>query len=154
MFNAFYNINTKINSRVLLLRQIYLARATRRSHWVLTSWSSHSTLTRSRENTASIPPRIRIPRVWSNHTHTQQSQLWATAGIRWRPKWSREHSLNKQWVTVRTSNFTAEDPALYSQSAFMFRIRMTSSVVMWSEFLATVSEVPGSIPGATRFSDK
>jgi hypothetical protein len=26
------------------------------------------------------------------------------------------------------------------------------SVVQWSEFLATVAEVPGSIPGATKFS--
>ena len=27
----------------------------------------------------------------------------------------------------------------------------TASVVEWSEFLATDTEVPGSIPGATRF---
>jgi hypothetical protein len=27
-------------------------------------------------------------------------------------------------------------------------------VVLWSEFLATDSEVPGSIPGPTRFSEK
>jgi hypothetical protein len=31
---------------------------------------------------------------------------------------------------------------------------MTASVVLWSEFLATDPEVPGSIPGATRFSEK
>jgi hypothetical protein len=31
---------------------------------------------------------------------------------------------------------------------------MTASVVYWSEFLATDPEVPGSIPGATRFSKK
>ena len=30
---------------------------------------------------------------------------------------------------------------------------MTASVVYWSEFLATDTEVPGSIPGATRFSE-
>jgi hypothetical protein len=30
----------------------------------------------------------------------------------------------------------------------------TASVVLWSEFLATDPEVPGSIPGATRFSEK
>jgi hypothetical protein len=30
---------------------------------------------------------------------------------------------------------------------------MTASVVYWSEFLATDPEVPGSIPGATRFSE-
>ena len=29
----------------------------------------------------------------------------------------------------------------------------TASVVWWSEFLATDTEVPGSIPGATRFSE-
>jgi hypothetical protein len=31
---------------------------------------------------------------------------------------------------------------------------MTASVVWWSEFLATDQEVPGSIPGRTRFSEK
>jgi hypothetical protein len=30
----------------------------------------------------------------------------------------------------------------------------TASVVYWSEFLATDAEVPGSIPGPTRFSEK
>jgi hypothetical protein len=30
----------------------------------------------------------------------------------------------------------------------------TASVVSWSEFVATNTEVPGSIPGATRFSEK
>ena len=29
----------------------------------------------------------------------------------------------------------------------------TASVVWWSEFLATDTEVSGSIPGATRFSE-
>jgi hypothetical protein len=29
----------------------------------------------------------------------------------------------------------------------------TASVVQWSEFLAATPEVPGSIPGATRFSE-
>jgi hypothetical protein len=31
---------------------------------------------------------------------------------------------------------------------------MTASVILWSEFLATDPEVPGSILGATRFSEK
>jgi hypothetical protein len=31
---------------------------------------------------------------------------------------------------------------------------LTASVVKWSEFLATDPEVSGSIPGATRFSEK
>ena len=31
---------------------------------------------------------------------------------------------------------------------------VTASVVQWSEFLATDTEVPGSIPGATRFSEQ
>ena len=31
---------------------------------------------------------------------------------------------------------------------------MTASVVQWSEFLATYTEVSGSIPGATRFSEQ
>jgi hypothetical protein len=30
----------------------------------------------------------------------------------------------------------------------------TASVVEWSEFLATDPEVPGSIPGPTKFSEK
>jgi hypothetical protein len=30
---------------------------------------------------------------------------------------------------------------------------LTSSVVQWSEFVATDPEVPGSIPSATRFSE-
>jgi hypothetical protein len=30
----------------------------------------------------------------------------------------------------------------------------TASVVWWSEFLATDPDVPGSIPGATTFSEK
>jgi hypothetical protein len=36
---------------------------------------------------------------------------------------------------------------------FVFAVNMTTSMVYWSEFLATVAEVPGSIPGATRFSE-
>jgi hypothetical protein len=31
---------------------------------------------------------------------------------------------------------------------------MTASVVLWPEFLATNLEVLGSIPGASRFSEK
>jgi hypothetical protein len=31
---------------------------------------------------------------------------------------------------------------------------MTASVVYWSQFLATDSEVSGLIPGASRFSEK
>jgi hypothetical protein len=33
-------------------------------------------------------------------------------------------------------------------------IRMIKSKVYWSEFLSTDLEVPGSIPSATRFSEK
>ena len=36
---------------------------------------------------------------------------------------------------------------------FMSEILPTASVVYWSEFLATDTEVSGSIPGATRFSE-
>jgi hypothetical protein len=36
----------------------------------------------------------------------------------------------------------------------MFCYIKTVSVVSWSEFLATDPEDPGSIPGATRFSEK
>jgi hypothetical protein len=31
---------------------------------------------------------------------------------------------------------------------------LTTSVIYWSEFLATDPKVPGLIPGATRFSEK
>jgi hypothetical protein len=31
--------------------------------------------------------------------------------------------------------------------------KQTTSVVWWSEFLAAHTEIPGSIPGATRFSE-
>jgi hypothetical protein len=34
------------------------------------------------------------------------------------------------------------------------QILETASVVWWSEFLATDPKVPGSISGATRFSEK
>ena len=37
---------------------------------------------------------------------------------------------------------------------FLYETRLTASVVQWSEFLATDTEVPGSIPGATRFSEQ
>jgi hypothetical protein len=37
---------------------------------------------------------------------------------------------------------------------FLGNICRTASVVSWLEFLATDPEVLGSIPGATRFSDK
>jgi hypothetical protein len=38
---------------------------------------------------------------------------------------------------------------------YIFKIRMcTASVVLWSEFLATDTYVPGSIPGAFTFSEK
>ena len=35
----------------------------------------------------------------------------------------------------------------------VFKQMETASVVKWSEFLATDTEVSGSIPGATRFSE-
>jgi hypothetical protein len=37
---------------------------------------------------------------------------------------------------------------------FCVKLKKTASVFKWSEFLATVPEVPGSIPDATRFSEK
>jgi hypothetical protein len=41
--------------------------------------------------------------------------------------------------------------AIYKET---LELSMTASVVWWSEFLATDPEVPGSIPGAVRFSEK
>jgi len=40
----------------------------------------------------------------------------------------------------------------YPQITIKFIVN-TASVVQWSEFLATDTEVPGSIPSATRFSE-
>jgi hypothetical protein len=34
------------------------------------------------------------------------------------------------------------------------KLTITASVVWWSQFLARDLEVPGSIPGTTRFSEK
>jgi hypothetical protein len=36
----------------------------------------------------------------------------------------------------------------------ILRVSVTASVVYWPEFLAKGPEDPGSIPGATRFSEK
>jgi hypothetical protein len=44
-------------------------------------------------------------------------------------------------------NSTANSEALY------YAILLTASVVLWSEFLAKDPEIPGTIPGATRFSE-
>jgi hypothetical protein len=44
-------------------------------------------------------------------------------------------------------------PTLLSTLQFVIH-KETASVVYWSEFLATDPEVPGSIFGATRFSEK
>jgi hypothetical protein len=47
---------------------------------------------------------------------------------------------------------------IFIKKYFLFTVgsvrRVTASVVWWSEFLATDPEVPGSIHGATRFSEK
>jgi hypothetical protein len=36
----------------------------------------------------------------------------------------------------------------------VYSIHRTASVIQWSDFLATDPEVPSSIPGATRLSEK
>jgi hypothetical protein len=41
----------------------------------------------------------------------------------------------------------------FSVAFFTVMLGVTASVVWWSEFLATYPEVPGSIPGPTRFSE-
>jgi hypothetical protein len=53
------------------------------------------------------------------------------------------------------------DKLLLKKTPFAFYVmfcdsviqRMTASVGWWSEFLSANPEVPGSIPGATRFSE-
>jgi hypothetical protein len=40
------------------------------------------------------------------------------------------------------------------QISYIYIPIKTAPVVYWSEFLATDPEVPGSIPGANRFSEK
>jgi hypothetical protein len=42
---------------------------------------------------------------------------------------------------------------LYKDYLGLVWLTPTASVVWWPEFLATDTEVPGSIPGATRFSE-
>jgi DNA topoisomerase IA len=42
---------------------------------------------------------------------------------------------------------------MYEQISVIVYFR-TASVVYWPEFLSTDLEVPGSIPGASRFSEK
>jgi hypothetical protein len=67
------------------------------------------------------------------------------------PKGGLIKQLFGQWrtwsLTIRTS---------YSARGVYISpyISVTASVVYWSEFLATDPEDPGSIPGATRFSEK
>jgi hypothetical protein len=56
-----------------------------------------------------------------------------------------------------TENYVCSSVALLitlSTISYPFTLRKTSSMVQWSEFLATYPKVPGSIPGATRFSEK
>jgi hypothetical protein len=42
---------------------------------------------------------------------------------------------------------------VHQNNFFVLSISWTASVVYWSEFLAADPEVPGSIPGAARFSE-
>jgi hypothetical protein len=51
------------------------------------------------------------------------------------------------WLIRRVLNLTVE----FIRPLYNW---LTASVVYWSEFLATDPEVAGSIPGATRFSEK
>jgi hypothetical protein len=46
------------------------------------------------------------------------------------------------------------DENLINNNFPLLEVSLTSSVIQWSEFLATDTEVPGSIPGATTFSEK
>jgi len=42
---------------------------------------------------------------------------------------------------------------LFTATGKLKRFFLTTRDFRWSEFLATDTEVPGSIPGATRFSE-
>jgi hypothetical protein len=54
------------------------------------------------------------------------------------------------WVTYKEPTSIAGQPTSYNQNCINTGI---SSVVYWSEFLAANAEVPGSIPGATKFAE-
>jgi hypothetical protein len=51
------------------------------------------------------------------------------------------------------SSMRSSDTIFIRLVLLMFKC-LTASMVKWSEFLPTDSKVPGSIPGATRFSEK
>jgi hypothetical protein len=55
-------------------------------------------------------------------------------------------ALHEEWQMLQMS-FLSAVPALTCHEA-------TASVALWSEFLAASPELPGSIPGATAFSEK
>jgi hypothetical protein len=58
-------------------------------------------------------------------------------------------------LVIPTCEGPLDKNCLNSQTFFKLCILYrTASVVLWSEFLATDPEVLGSIPGATRFSEK
>ena len=48
------------------------------------------------------------------------------------------------------SDYSKRGPEV-NNNAYIYIYIYTASVVWWSEFLATDTEVSGSIPGATRF---
>jgi hypothetical protein len=58
-----------------------------------------------------------------------------------------------QYIGIRSEALTKKHETQYSAVSGGGLEQVTSSVVEWSEFLYS-SRVPGSIPGAIRFSEK
>jgi hypothetical protein len=61
----------------------------------------------------------------------------------------------ENWIWARDRN--KQLFIFHPTRSYIYRLiilKMAASVVQWSEFLATDPEVAGSIPGATRFSEK
>jgi hypothetical protein len=59
-----------------------------------------------------------------------------------------------RYCTLQEPNVGISRPRVLAITNNLYKGCSTASVVSWSEFLAIDPEVPGSIPGATRFSEK
>jgi hypothetical protein len=89
----------------------------------------------------------------------------------YRVRWCKSNALDNMfpspWFEFRAGHMTSsvclspsrQIPCKYhewvtSASFAALSNSLTASVVLWSQFLATDTEVPGSIPGPTSFSEK
>jgi hypothetical protein len=98
--------------------------------------------------------------------------MFPSSGNRWEevPNWANlnhkidpvsQISVPSEYQTIaevqKLSNLKCNTPQPELVGRYIFfciSFNGTTSVVQWSEFLATDSEVPGSIPSPTTFSEK